>query len=126
MNDSLAQLTTMIRAFCEERDWDQFHTPKDLAIGAITEAAELLEHFRFQTEEQAMALLADPVTKTAIEEELADVFFFLLRFSQRFDIDLGAALTRKMAISAQKYPVGLSKGNNLKYTQLSASGEDSK
>lgn len=126
MSDSLYQLTTMIRAFCEERDWDQFHTPKDLAIGAITEAAELLEHFRFQSEEQAMALLTEPTTKKAIEEELADIFFFLLRFSQRFDIDLGAALTRKMAISAEKYPVELSKGINLKYTQLPTSSKSTK
>ena len=122
MTDSISQLTEIIRTFCEERDWDQYHTPKDLAIGTITEAAELLEHFRFQSREQAMALLADPTSKTEIEEELADVFFFLLRFCQRFDIDLGAALVRKMAISAKKYPVELIKGKNLKYTQL-ATGE---
>jgi NTP pyrophosphatase (non-canonical NTP hydrolase) len=122
MTDSIAQLTHMIREFCEERDWDQFHTPKDLAIGAITEAAELLEHFRFQSDEQSIMLFADPSSKAAIEEEVADIFFFLLRFSQRFDIDPGAALIRKMAISARKYPVNLSKGRNLKYTDLRPDG----
>ncbi len=115
---SLQDLSDIVQAFCEARDWDQFHGPKDLAIGVITEASELLEHFRFQSDEQALDLLNDPKSREEIEEELADVFFFLLRFSQRFDIDLNCALKRKVAKSARKYPVEKAKGKNAKYTNL--------
>ena len=115
---SLQDLTDIVRNFCEARDWDQFHGPKDLAIGVITEAAELLEHFRFQSDTQALELLQDKKSRNEIEEELADVLFFLLRFSQRFDIDLTAALLRKMEKSEQKYPVEKAKGKNTKYTKL--------
>lgn len=118
MTDSINKLTTHVKEFCEARDWDQFHGPKDLAIGVITEAAELLEHFRFQSDEQALALLNDPHIKEEIEDELADVLFFLLRFSQRFDVDLAAALQRKIEKSGRKYPVEKAKGKNTKYTKL--------
>jgi NTP pyrophosphatase (non-canonical NTP hydrolase) len=115
---SLRDLAGIVRQFCEARDWDQFHGPKDLAIGVITEAAELLEHFRFQSEAQALELLQDKKTRNEIEDELADVLFFLLRFSQRFDVDLSAALLLKMEKSEQKYPVEKVKGKNTKYTKL--------
>jgi len=115
---AIDKLKLIVQAFCESRDWDQFHGPKDLAIGVITEAAELLEHFRFQTEEQALALLTDPHVKEEIEDELADVLFFLLRFSQRFDVDLTKALLRKIEKSEKKYPVEKAKGKNAKYTKL--------
>ncbi len=115
---SLQELSDIVRQFCEARDWDQFHTPKDLAIGVITEAAELLEHFRFQSHEQALALLSDPQKKEEIEDEIADVLFFLLRFSQRFDIELDRALQRKIEKSERKYPVEKAKGKNTKYTNL--------
>lgn len=115
---TLRELTRKVREFCEVRDWDQFHGPKDLAIGVITEASELLEHFRFQSDEQALALLNDPKIKEEIEDELADVLFFLLRFSQRFDVDLDKALLRKIEKSERKYPVEKAKGNNTKYTKL--------
>jgi len=115
---TVEDLADIVRQFCEARDWDQFHGPKDLAIGVITEAAELLEHFRFQSEAQALELLRDKKTRNEIEDELADVLFFLLRFSQRFDIDLTAALLRKMEQSEQKYPVEKAKGKNVKYTKL--------
>lgn len=118
MSDSLQELTTRIRIFCEARDWDQFHGAKDLAIGVITEAAELLEHFRFLDDAQIQSLLDNPATRQGIEEELADVLFFLLRFSQRFDIDLGQALVSKLHVSAKKYPVEKAKSCNLKYTKL--------
>jgi len=116
--NSLQSLSDIVQAFCEARDWDQFHGPKDLAIGVITEASELLEHFRFQSNEQALSLLNDPESREEIEEELADVFFFLLRFSQRFNIDLSGALKRKVEKSARKYPVEKAKGKNAKYTNL--------
>lgn len=115
---NIEKLVAIVKTFCEERDWDQFHGPKDLAIGVITEAAELLEHFRFLSDAQALKLLNDPSQKEEIEDELADVLFFLLRFSQRFDIDLGRALLRKIEKSEKKYPVEKAKGKNTKYTKL--------
>jgi NTP pyrophosphatase (non-canonical NTP hydrolase) len=118
MPASIDELKLRVKSFCEARDWDQFHGPKDLAIGVSTEAAELLEHFRFQTDEQALALLNDPHSREEIEDELADVLFFLLRFSQRFDVDLNKALIRKIEKSERKYPVEKAKGKNTKYTKL--------
>jgi len=118
MANTIDELKAQVRSFCEERDWDQFHGPKDLAIGVITEASELLEHFRFLTDEQAMALLNNPQQKDEVEDELADVLFFLLRFSQRFDIDLAQALVRKIEKSKKKYPVDKAKGSNKKYSKL--------
>jgi NTP pyrophosphatase (non-canonical NTP hydrolase) len=115
---SIPDLTDRVRSFCEARDWDQYHGPKDLAIGVITEASELLEHFRFQSDEQALDLLNDPQIREEIEDELADVLFFLLRFSQRFDVDLDKALLRKLEKSERKYPVEKAKGKNTKYTKL--------
>ena len=118
MSKSIEELTLSVRRFCEARDWDQYHGPKDLAIGVITEASELLEHFRFLSEQEALALFSDQEKRAEIEDELADVLFFLLRFSQRFDIDLGQALIRKIEKSEEKYPVEKSKGSNRKYTEL--------
>jgi NTP pyrophosphatase (non-canonical NTP hydrolase) len=114
----VADLKSRVRTFCEARDWDQFHGPKDLAIGLATEASELLEIFRFLSGEQCAAKLADPESRQAIENELADVLFFLLRFAQRFDIDLDDALSAKMKLNAERYPVEKSRGKNLKYGDL--------
>lgn len=115
---TIEELQRKVQSFCEARDWDQFHGPKDLAIGVITEASELLEHFRFLSDEQALALLHNPQQKEEIEDELADVLFFLIRFSQRFDVDLAQVLIRKIEKSEKKYPVDKAKGNNQKYTKL--------
>ncbi|WP_136799683.1 nucleotide pyrophosphohydrolase [Desulfosediminicola ganghwensis] len=118
MADSIEELTRRVKEFCETRDWDQFHGPKDLAIGVITEASELLEHFRFLSEEDSRSILQDPTRKLEIEDEVADVLFFLLRFSQMYDIDLTKALIRKLKKIEQKYPVEKARGKNLKYTDL--------
>jgi NTP pyrophosphatase (non-canonical NTP hydrolase) len=114
----VADLKSQVRTFCEARDWDQFHGPKDLAIGLATEASELLEIFRFLSDEQCAAKLVDPASRQAIENELADVLFFLLRFAQRFDIDLTDALAAKMKLNAQRYPIEKSRGKNLKSGDL--------
>ncbi|MBJ6727181.1 nucleotide pyrophosphohydrolase [Geomesophilobacter sediminis] len=118
MPTTIDDLKLKVKDFCEERDWDQFHGPKDLAIGVSTEAAELLEHFRFQSDEQALALLNEPHAREEIEDELADVLFFVLRFSQRFEVDLTKALLRKIEKSGRKYPIQKAKGKNTKYTKL--------
>ena len=110
---TLTELKKRVQQFCEERDWDQFHNSKDLAIGIITEASELLEHFRFLSDKQSVALFLDPGKKQNIEEELADILFFLLRFAQRFDIDLDDSLKRKIEKNAKMYPIEKSKGKNI-------------
>jgi len=112
------ELKSLVQAYCEARDWDQFHNPKELAIGAITEASELLEHFRFKSEDEMKKMLSEPKKREAIEEELADVFFFLLRFAQMNNIDLSTALRSKLTKNELKYPVEKSKGSNKKYNEL--------
>lgn len=114
----LKGLESRIKCFCEDRDWDQFHDIKELAIGISTEAAELLELFRFQTLEQCAEQLRDPVKREKIEDEIADIFFFILRIAGRFDVDLARAVERKMAKNAVRYPVEKAKGSNRKYDEL--------
>ena len=92
----IEDLKKTTRQFCEEREWDQFHNIKDLAIGAVTESAELLEVFRFQSEKQIEELLKQPAQREAISDELADVLFFLLRISQKYDFDLSDAFDKKL------------------------------
>lgn len=121
MNDAsvtLHELKLQVQKFCEERNWDQFHSAKDLAIGASTEAAELLELFRFKSEEETASLLATSEFRQKLEHETADVLFFLLRMCQRNGIDLAAAFARKMQSNAAKYPVELARNSNLKYSEL--------
>ena len=112
------QLEDLIKAtqqFCEQRDWDQFHSPKELAIGLSTEANELLAIFRFLSESQMQEALIH--NKEAIADELADVLFFLLRFAQLHQIELVEAFLNKLDKNALKYPISTSKGNNYKYNQ---------
>lgn len=117
-NTTFAMLQEFIRLFCAERDWDQFHGAKDLAVGLITESAELLEHFRFKSEEEIAELFRTPDKLREIRHELVDSLYFILRFAQRYDIDLVEAFREKMAINATKYPVRLAKGKNLKSNEL--------
>jgi len=112
----IADLKAEVRSFCEARDWDQFHGPKDLAIGIATEAAELLELFRFATADDEAALVspADPEARAATEAELADVLIFVLRFAQRFDFDLAGVVRAKLAENERRYPVDEARGSNRK------------
>ncbi len=114
---TLQQLKNFTQKFCTDRDWDQFHHPKDLAIGASTEAAELLELFRFKSEEEINQKMSDPDFKNKVQHELADVFFFVLRFAQKNNIDLTEAFHMKMKHNAEKYPVEKAKGSNKKYNE---------
>ncbi|RIL06161.1 MAG: nucleotide pyrophosphohydrolase [Proteobacteria bacterium] len=111
---SVQSLQDAIRAFCEARDWDRFHGAKDLAIGVATEAGELLEHFRFRSEDEVDALFRDPSARDEIAGEMADVAIFLLRMAQRYEIDLGRAVLDKLAVNAKRYPVETSRGSNRK------------
>ena len=113
----LADLSQMIKNFCDERDWDQFHSPKEIAIAMTIEASELLDLFRFKTDEQVRDVLRAPSSREMVSDELADVFYWLLRFADREGIDLASALRAKMTKNAAKYPVEKARGNNQKYTE---------
>jgi NTP pyrophosphatase (non-canonical NTP hydrolase) len=101
------------RTFAAERDWDQFHTPKNLAAALAVEAAELLEPFQWLTAEQSAAL--SPEQLAAVREEMADVLLYLVRLADKLDVDLLAAAHEKMGRNALKYPVERSKGSARKY-----------
>jgi dCTP diphosphatase len=113
---SLSELQSMIRKFCDDRDWDQFHNPKDLSISLALEAAEVLEHFQWKNKDE-MALHSVK-NKDAIAEELADVLYWVLLLSNKLDVDLIGAFEGKMKKNEQKYPVDKAKGSHKKYTEL--------
>ena len=113
---TLEDLSARLDAFAAERDWDQFHNPKNLAMALAGEAGELIEHFQWLTPEQAANLPADAREEVAMEA--ADVLLFLLRLCHKLDIDLAAAASRKLELNAAKYPVGKSRGRATKYDRL--------
>lgn len=114
--DPLPALRDALRRFAAERDWDQFHSPKNLAVALSVEAAELLEHFQWLTDEQSAAL--PPDTRAKVGEELADVLLYLIRLADRLDLDLIACAREKLRLNAEKYPVERARGNARKYTEL--------
>jgi len=114
---TIAALEALVERFGTERDRDRFHGPKDLAGGVVTEAAELLELFRFRSDDEVAALLAGPEWER-VEHELADVTFFVLRMAERLGIDLTAAFLRKLELNARRYPVDKARGSNRKYTEI--------
>lgn len=116
---TVAQLKTWVRRFVNERDWDQYHFPKDLAIGLSIEAGEVLEHFRFRSNEEIAALLDDEKFARTVGHELADVLYFVLLMCANMGLDASQLLKEKLAISGERYPVEKARGRNLKYTELS-------
>lgn len=114
----VSELKGLVRRFVEERDWDQFHTPKDLAIGLSVEAAELLEHFRFRSDEEMAQRLRDDARRTDVAHELADVLYFVLLMSANLGFDVTTMLRDKLELSARRYPVDQARGVNEKYTDL--------
>ena len=119
VNDSdttVSDLQMTIKDFCDERGWEQFHNKKDLAIGMVTEASELLELFRFKSDEQIREMMFSERREDVVDE-LCDTFYFVLRFAQMNGIDLTEGLRSKMAKNAEKYPVSKAKGCNLKYDE---------
>ncbi|GGX05163.1 nucleotide pyrophosphohydrolase [Undibacterium macrobrachii] len=115
-NQNLNQLRDQLRNFVAEREWQQFHTPKNLASALIVEAAELLEPFQWLKSGEPEEL--DAQTRTAIQHEMADVLNYLVMLADRLDIDLLAAAHEKIQLNAQKYPVPLARGSAQKYTNL--------
>lgn len=117
MTDSLQQLRARINHFVAERDWTQFHTPKNLAMAMIVEAAELVEQFQWDTPEESEKLSAEK--REAVSHELADTFVYLLRIAEVLKIDLIEAANQKIDINARKYPVDKARGSNARYTAYS-------
>ena len=116
MPDSLHNLTAQLVRFAEERDWQQFHSPKNLASALMVEAGELLEHFQWMTEAQSRAL--PPEKRDAVGSEVADVLLYLLQLSTALGIDPLEAAQAKLLLNARKYPVDLARGSNKKYDEL--------
>ncbi len=116
----VAELKARVREFVTARDWDQFHHPKDLAIGLAIEAAELLEQFRFRSNEEVEGMMADPGQRQRVAHELADVLYFVLLMCANLGLDASSILAEKLELSAQRYPVEEARGRNLKYTELPA------
>jgi len=115
---TVAEIRARVLAFVRERDWEQFHAPKNLSMALAAEAGELMEHFLWATPEQSLTVARDPVKRGKIEEELADVVIYALEFANMTGIDVAAAIERKLALNAQKYPVEKAKGRSVKYDEL--------
>lgn len=114
ITDSLAQLRARLQAFVHERDWQQFHSPKNLAMAMIVEAAELVEHFQWMTEDESRTLPAEQ--REQVAHEIADTFVYLLRMAEVLGIDLIQAANDKIGLNALKYPADKARGSNAKYT----------
>ena len=102
----LAELAERIRAFAQARDWEQYHTPKNLAMALSVEVAELLEPFQWLTAEEAEALGQDPERLAELESELADVAIYLVRLADVLGVDLSEAIHRKMGVNEGRFPKG--------------------
>jgi len=116
MPDSLADLAQQLDQFAQARDWQQFHSPKNLASALIVEAGELLEHFQWLTEEQSRSL--SPEKRDAVGDEVADVLLYLIQLAGALGIDPVAAAQAKLKLNAQRYPVDRARGSSAKHDQL--------
>jgi dCTP diphosphatase len=116
--NDLMTLQGHLRKFVRERDWEQFHTPKNLILALVGEVGELAELFQWLSNEQAVAAMDDPNLASRIREELADVFSYVLRLSDVLGISLGEALISKIRLNAKRYPAERVRGSAIKYTHL--------
>ena len=114
-NNDFNTLRDRLKAFAEERDWEQFHSPKNLAMALIVEAAELLEHFQWLTTEQSEALPADK--QREVELEMADIFIYLMRLCERLEVDLLKVVDEKIKMNEEKYPADKVRGSAKKYSE---------
>lgn len=113
---SLAELAVCLREFAAERDWDQFHSPKNLTMALSVEASELMEHFQWLTEKQSSAL--PPEKMQQVREEIGDVLIYLTRLADKLGIDLTVAAFEKLEVNRAKYPADKVRGSAKKYTEL--------
>jgi NTP pyrophosphatase (non-canonical NTP hydrolase) len=114
--DIFDALRQTLRQFAEEREWDQFHSPKNLAIALSVEAAELLEHFQWVYETDSAVMAPERLEK--VSHEMADVLLYLIRLADKLNIDLAAAAAEKIRLNAAKYPIDKARGNAKKYTEF--------
>ncbi len=114
-SNELDQIKHQIRSFAEERDWDQFHSPKNISMALIVEAAEMVEHFQWLTEEQSCNL--PEKTQIQVEQELADILLYLVRLADKLDVDLIKAAESKIQLNKEKYPADKVRGSAKKYTE---------
>jgi dCTP diphosphatase len=117
MSEALRALQQRLAAFAAARDWERFHSPKNLAMALSVEAAELVEEFQWLTETESTQL--DPERKERVRLELADVFIYLLRLADRLDVDLTRAAEDKIALNERKYPTERVRGDARKYSEYS-------
>ncbi len=116
VNENLKRIISRIKKFRDDRDWMQFHDPKNMAISIILEASELLEHFQWKTKKEVEEYIR--LHRQQIKEEIADIAMYLFELSDNLKIDLVSAMDKKMEKNEQKYPLNKSKGNARKYDQL--------
>lgn len=116
MNSEIESLVLALRDFARARDWEQFHSPKNLAAALSVEAAELLEHFQWLTDAQSRTLSGDK--RAQVAEEVADVLLYLLQLSDKLGIDPLEAARAKLEVNAEKYPVDRARGSSRKYTEI--------
>ena len=116
MTDSLRELAEQLDRFALDRDWQQFHSPKNLASALVVEAGELLEHFQWMTEEQSRQLTSE--RRDAVGAELADVLLYLVQLAAALGIDPLAAAQAKLKVNEEKYPVDRARGHSRKYDEL--------
>jgi NTP pyrophosphatase (non-canonical NTP hydrolase) len=115
---TVAELRERVMAFARERDWEQFHSPKNLSMALAAESGELMEHFLWSESKASLDQMRDAKKRPAIEAEIADVVIYALEFANIGGIDLAAAIEAKLAANARKYPVEKAKGRSAKYTEL--------
>ncbi len=115
---TVAELRERVLAFARERDWEQFHSPKNLSMALAAEAGELMEHFLWAESRDSAAPLADSRKREQIEDEIADVVIYALEFANIGQIDLAKAIEAKLAKNAAKYPVEKARGRSTKYNEL--------
>ncbi len=112
----LGELQDLVVRFRDERDWKQFHNPKDIALSLVLESAEVLEQFQWKNEAEIKQYLED--NKDRVADEVADVLYWILLIANDLDINLGKAFEKKLSDNAKKYPVSKAKGKHTKYTEL--------
>jgi NTP pyrophosphatase (non-canonical NTP hydrolase) len=113
----LSELTARVRSFSTDRDWEQFHLPRSLVLALVGEVGELAEIFQWLTDEQSTQIMNESAGRR-VQDELADVFYYVLRLADVLRVDLGDALTNKLKVNAEKYPADKARGSAAKYTEL--------
>jgi len=114
-SESLQQLAERLRQFAEERDWEQFHSPKNLSMALLVEVAEIAEHFQWLTEQQSRNLDADK--REEVAHELADTLIYLVRLADQLGVDLLEATERKLVVNETRYPADRVRGSSKKYSE---------